>query len=104
MHVWNRADHNTCGTTPMQCELRDGSVLTMWSATCIHQPMRRAIESQGPDSPSVSLGVCVDDVSRPEPCDTHVVTNADLFNTDPAVPADYNERIMGWMRDRLGDD
>ncbi|CAN5415201.1 hypothetical protein BH10ACT3_BH10ACT3_11180 [soil metagenome] len=105
MHVWDKADHNTCGTTPMACERRDGSVVTLWSATCNHELMRLAIAGQGPASRSVSLGLCVDDASRPGPCDRHSPTNqSEALNTDPDTPADFNATILEWVRLRLRDD
>lgn len=104
LHVWNSNDPNVCGATPMACTQRDGSVVTMGSADCVHEPMREAIAAQGPASRSVNLRVCVDDPARVGDCDKHVVTNRPLVNTDPAAPADYNAFVFDWVRDRLGDD
>jgi hypothetical protein len=104
MHVWNHGDPNVCGTAPMQCELRDGSVVTIGSADCVHEPMRRAIAAQGPTSRSVNLAVCVDNANLVGPCDKHVVTTADLVNTDPAAPADYNAFVLDWVAARRADD
>ena len=105
LHVWNKADHNVCGTVPMSCERRDGSVATMASAECVHEDMRIAIAAQGPTSRSKNLALCVDDPARVGDCDKHVVSNAgDLVNTDPGAPADYNAAMLTWVRARLADD
>ena len=106
MHVWNKGDTNVCGTTPMQCERRDGSVVTMGSASCVHDPMRLAIEGLGETSRSRSMGLCVDNPAKNEGlCDRHVVTgHPTALNTDPAEPADYRAAIMTWVRERLADD
>ena len=32
IHVWNRADSNVCGATPMNCPLRDGTTKTLGAA------------------------------------------------------------------------
>jgi hypothetical protein len=105
MQVWNHGDHNVCGQTPMLCELRDGSTITIGSADCVHEPMRLAIEAQGASSRSANLAVCVDDPSRTGTCDRHVVTtSATAVNTDPAAPADYNAFVLDWVGARLADD
>ena len=46
LHIWNHADTNTCGSTPMQCPLRDGSVVTMGATDCDHQPLAAAITAE----------------------------------------------------------
>jgi hypothetical protein len=106
MHVWNKGDNpNVCGDLAMQCPLRDGSVVTMASAECVHEPMRLAIEAEGPSSRSSNLAVCVDDPNKVWACDKHVVTTSGtLTNTDPGVPADYNAAILAWVGARLADD
>jgi hypothetical protein len=104
MHIWNSNDPNVCGASPMACTQRDGSVITMPSADCVHEPMREAIAAEGPSSRSANLRVCVDDPARVGDCDKHVVTNRPLVNTDPAAPADYNAFVLDWVRDRLADD
>jgi hypothetical protein len=105
VHIWSQGDPNVCGALPMQCPLRDGTSLTMWSAGCAHEPLRLAIESLGAGSRSINLPVCVDNAATPAPCDTHVVTTkANKVNTDPSLPADYNAVVLAWVRDRLADD
>lgn len=104
LHVWNKADKNTCGTAPMACPLPDGTTPTMWSATCVHTPMRLAILGQGAGSRSEDLALCVDDPTRPDPCDVHVPsTKASGVNTDPGAPADFNGEILRWVRARMAD-
>ena len=46
LHIWNHADTNTCGSTPMQCPIRDGSVVTMGATDCDHQPLAAAITAR----------------------------------------------------------
>jgi hypothetical protein len=104
LHVWNHGDPNVCGFDPITCPVPGGTTVAMGSADCAHEPMRRAIAAQGPTSRSANLAVCVDDPTRPLTCDKHVVSNAPLVNTDPAVPADYNGAILAWMRSRMADD
>jgi hypothetical protein len=103
LHVWSRADPNVCGDTPMECPLRDGSTATMGAADCIHEPMRAAIASLGAGSRLRNMRLCVSPDASPGSCATHVVTNKESINTDPAEPADYNAAIMDWVHDRLGD-
>ncbi len=101
LHIWNHADNNTCGATPMQCPLRDGSVLTMGVTDCIHQPLAAAITAEGPNSTSENLPVCVQ-LPGTAPCSLHVVTtHAGLTNSDPASPADYLAAVMTWVDARL---
>ena len=104
MHIWNSNDPNVCGAAPMPCTQRDGTVVTMGSADCVHEPMREAIAAEGPTSRSANLRVCVDDPNRVGDCDKHVVTNSPLVNTDPSAPADYNAYVLDWVQDRLADD
>lgn len=105
LHIWSSGDNNTCGATPMECPLRDGSVVTMGSADCVHEPMRNAIEELGPDARSQSLRLCVDNPNLPGACDKHVVTvNGEMVNTDPAHPADYNAVALAWVQARVADD
>ena len=104
LHVWNRADHVSCGATQMQCPLRDGGVLTLGAGDCHHEPMRRAIDSLGPGSKSVNMRLCASKPENPGTCTVHTPTNNDdLVNTDPAWPADYNTAAMDWVRARLAD-
>jgi hypothetical protein len=103
MHVWNRGDGNVCGDEPMACPLRDGSTISMMSANCAHELLRRAIEAQGPSSRSRNMRVCVSPADAPSTCSVHVVTTRDAMSTAPAVPADYNGAIMDWVRARLAD-
>jgi hypothetical protein len=103
LHTWSRADPNVCGATPMSCPLRDGSSTPMGAADCAHEPLRAAIASLGPGSRSRNLRVCVSPAGAPGSCATHVVTNKNETNTDPAEPADYNGAILDWVHARLGD-
>jgi len=103
LHTWSRADPNVCGAMPMSCPLRDGSSLPMGAADCAHEPLRAAIAGLGPGSKSRNLRVCVSPASAPGSCATHVVTNKNGTNTDPAEPADYNGAILDWVHTRLGD-
>jgi hypothetical protein len=103
LHTWSRADPNVCGATPMSCPLRDGTAVTLGAADCVHEPLRAAIAGLGPGSKSRNLRVCVSPASAPGSCATHVVTNKNGTNTDPAEPADYNAAILDWVHTRLGD-
>jgi hypothetical protein len=103
LHTWSRADPNVCGATPMSCPLRDGSSVPLGAADCAHEPLRAAIAGLGPGAKSRNLRVCVSPASAPGSCATHVVTNKNATNTDPAEPADYNGAILDWVHTRLGD-
>jgi hypothetical protein len=103
LHVWNTNDMNTCGATPMNCPLRDGTSQTLGSAQCAHGALRKEILAKGPSSRSRDMRVCVSTTDDPGGCTVHVVTAKHGVNTDPAEPADYNASIMGWVHDRLGD-
>jgi hypothetical protein len=103
LHVWSSADPNVCGATPMDCPLRDGTSRTMGSADCVHEPLREAIASLGPSSRSRNLRLCVSPPDSPGSCATHVVTDKERTNTDPAEAPDYNATIMDWVHARLGD-
>jgi hypothetical protein len=103
LHTWSRADPNVCGDTPMTCPLRDGTTKPLGAADCAHEPLRAAIAGLGASSRSRNLRVCVSPASAPGSCATHVVTNKDTPNTDPAEPADYNGAILDWVHARLGD-
>jgi hypothetical protein len=101
--VWSRADPNVCGDTPMTCPVRDGSTKTLGSADCAHENMRIAIASLGAGAKSRNMRLCVSPADAPGSCATHVVSNKDGTNTDPAEPANYNAAIMDWVHARLGD-
>ena len=103
LHTWSRADPNVCGAAPMSCPLRDGSSTPLGAADCAHEALRAAIASLGPSSRSRNLRVCVSPAGAPGSCATHVVTNKNETNTDPAEPADYNGAILDWVHARLGD-
>jgi len=103
LHTWSRADPNVCGAAPMSCPLRDGSSTPLGAADCAHEPLRAAIAGLGPGSRSRNLRVCVSPAGAPGSCATHVVTNKNATNTDPAEPADYNGAILDWVHARLGD-
>jgi hypothetical protein len=103
LHVWTHADLNTCGSPPVACPLRDGSTVTLGYTDCIHEPMRLAIDAQGPSSRSKNLGLCVTTVGQPE-CSAHVVANrVGGINTDPTAPADYQTAMMDWVLARIAD-
>lgn len=105
LHTWSRQDPNVCGGTMMACPLPDGSSPAMMSADCAHEPLRAAIDGQGPSSRSLNLRLCVDDPAKPAPCDKHVVANnAALRNTEPGIPAEYLPVMHDWVRARLADD
>ena len=103
LHTWSSADPNVCGATPMSCPLRDGTTVTLGAADCAHEPLRAAIAGLGPNSKSRNLRVCVSPAGQPGSCATHVVTNKETPNTDPASPADYNGAILDWVHARLAD-
>jgi hypothetical protein len=104
MHVWNHGDHNSCGETPMQCTVRNGTTLTIGAADCRHEDLRAAIAALGPDSRSANMAVCVEGSDTANPCDEHVVTTrAHGVNSAPGAPADYQAAIMTWVRARLAD-
>ena len=104
LHVWNQADHVSCGATPMQCPLRDGTTITLGAGDCHHEPMRRAIAALGPGSRSVNMQLCASLPQNAGTCTVHTPTNNDnLVNTNPAWPADYNTAAMDWVRERLSD-
>ena len=101
LHIWNHADTNTCGSTPMLCPLRDGPVVTMGATDCDHQPLAAAITAQGPGSTSENLALCVQLPGTPS-CSLHVVTtHAGLTNSDPASPSNYLAAIVAWVDLRL---
>lgn len=103
LHTWSSADPNVCGATPMSCPLRDGSTKPLGAADCAHEPLRAAIAGLGAGTRSRNLRVCVSPAGSPGSCATHVVTNKNATNTDPAEAADYNATILDWVHGRLGD-
>jgi hypothetical protein len=101
LHIWNHGDSNTCGSPPIACPLRNGSVVTMGLTDCIHEPMRRAIAALGAGTKSKNFPVCVDNDGTAD-CSLHVVTSRiHLTNTDPTTPADYIGGIMTWVDGRV---
>src|SRR5262249_57131796 len=58
LHIWNQGDLTTSGKTPMNCPLRDHTIVTMGATDCNHEPLRAAIAARGPGSPSENLPVC----------------------------------------------
>lgn len=104
MNVYNKGDKNTCGSASIQCPMRDGSTQTMWAAMCDHEPIRAAIANLPVPSKSANMVVCVEGGDTNNPCDRHVVTTgANLVNTDPAAPADFNSAVWAWVEARLAD-
>jgi len=98
LNLWTLGDPYYCGSTSMQCPLRDGSTVTMGSTDCMYEPMRATVAAQGPGSRSQNLRVCVE-----AGCAKHVPTRIAGTNTDPGSPADYNAAIMDWVHARLLD-
>lgn len=104
LHVWNQNDHVSCGATPMQCPLRDGTTITLGAGDCHHEPMRRAIAALGAGSKFVNMRLCASKPANPGTCTVHTPTNNDdLVNTNPEWPADYNTAIISWVDARLQD-
>lgn len=104
LHVWNQNDHVSCGATPMQCPLRDGTTITLGAGDCHHEVMRRAISALGPAAKSVNMRLCASRPNQLGTCTVHTPTNDDgLVNTNPDWPADYNTAAMHWVDDRLAD-
>lgn len=103
VQVWTHGDPTSCGSLPMACPLPGGPVM-MDATDCKNEPLRAAIAAQGPESRSLSIGVCVTRVGSPEgACDVHVSTGGALPNTNDQFPADYLAVIAGWVDDRLAD-
>jgi len=103
LHVWNKGDTDTCGTTPIQCPL-NGTTVTLGSTECMHRPLTLAIDGLGSGSRSKNLPLCVEGPDGTTACDKHVVTNIDGTNTLAGGPADYNSAIWSWVQLRRGDD
>ena len=103
LHIWSHGDATTCGTRPMSCTLADGSTATLSVTECTHQPLAAAIDGLGPGSASRNLPLCVSTTAHPGTCDKHVVSIANLTNTDPSSPADYLATILDWADARLAD-
>ena len=62
---------------------------------------REDYRTEGPDSASENLPLCVQLPGTPS-CSLHVVTtHAGLTNSDPASPADYLAAITAWVDHRL---
>lgn len=103
LQVWDRGDFGQCGETPMACPLPDGSTVTLGSVDCMHEPLKEAIDAQGPAGRSLNMRLCVDG-PKPGDCDLHTPTNnANSVNTDPAWPADFDPVIMAWVDARLAE-
>lgn len=98
--VWSLGDPTSCGAIPMVCNLPGGAVV-MGATDCKNEPLRAAIGAEGPESPSLSLGVCVTATTSTEPCDVHVSTRLDLPNTNPDYPEDYLGTLVDWVDARL---
>jgi hypothetical protein len=104
LQVWSQQDPFGCDGRTLQCPLRDGSTKPLGGMDCMNEPLRRVIAAQGASSKSLSMRLCVaSSTSAFLPCGKHVVTEFDGVNTNPAWPADYNGRIMQWVRARLAD-
>jgi hypothetical protein len=100
MEVWSRRDTNICNaelTITDEYGTRTKTVVD-WR----HEPVRQAIEDQGPTSPSAWLRVCVDGGSVQ--CGQHSPTRVDGIDNDaPPGMQDYNQRIIDWVSIRLQD-
>ena len=104
LDVWTIND-GRCGTDPMVCPLPDGSSPVMGSLDCAHEPLRLAIEAQGPQTRSTSMRLCVSIPGADEECTNHVPTqDPDPVNTLPGQPADFNGAILRWLVQRALDD
>lgn len=107
--VYNVGDYNMCAYTPMECQLPDGTVQVLGSVVCNYRPVRMAIQAQGPSSRSISLELCVDDqdpLTTGNVCDKHVPTDLNkpsVLNTQPGVPADFNQVLIDWVQQRRAD-
>lgn len=102
-HVWSSGDFAQCGQAPMDCPLPDGSTVTLGAVDCLHEPLARAIDAQGPSSRSSNMRLCVEG-AEPGPCDMHTPTaKVGAVNTDPAFPADFQPVVMDWVLARLED-
>lgn len=103
--VWSINDPGQCGVQQIDCPLPNGSSVRLGSVDCMHEPLRRAIAAQGPDSRSASMRLCVSVPGAPQECTRHVPTGyAQGVNTLPGQPADYNGAIVRWVQQRLADD
>ena len=103
LHIWNHADTNTCRSTPMQCPLRNGSVVTMGATDCDHQPLAARHHCGRVEFHLENLPLCVQLPGTPS-CSLHVVTpHVGLTNSEPASPSDYLATIMTWVHLRLAD-
>ena len=104
LDVFSVGDASQCGTQPIACPV-DGATVTLGSVECMHEPMRRAIAGQGPDSRSISVRLCVTPAGESDTCAVHVPTNrGELVNTEPGWPADFNAPILDWVDARRDDD
>ncbi len=112
MHIWDHNDPLFCGGPPpqddMSCTLPNGQTVMLTATDCMNEPLREAIENEGPNSKSMNLGLCVtvkpsEESKNNWPCDAHCPTLYDLTNTDPSSPANYNQAILNWVDQRLAD-
>ena len=93
----------TAAQTEQSVALPDGSTVTLGAVDCLHEPLARAIDAQGPSSRSSNMRLCVEG-AEPGPCDMHTPTaKVGAVNTDPAFPADFQPVVMDWVLARLED-
>jgi hypothetical protein len=103
--VFSVGDRGQCGEMPIECPV-GGETITMGSVECMHEPLRRAIETQGSGSRSLSMDLCVRSDPPPAPaCQTHVPSSkVGAVNTRAGWPADFVAVLVDWVHDRLDDD
>jgi hypothetical protein len=105
MDVWSIGDPGQCGTLPIACPMRDGTRPTLGAVDCMHEPLRRAIAAQPLPRTSYSMRLCVTDAGSGRECGVHTpTTDPGAINTLAPEPADFNGKILSWVRSRLNDD
>jgi len=102
LHVWNRSDKRTCGSTPMQCPMRDGSVRTLGASECMHRPLADAINAKRLQIPSQNMPICLW-MANPRPVcrGGNVTTTFDARNNDETSPYILLSAIIDWVGARL---
>ncbi|MFC5286236.1 hypothetical protein ACFPM7_04175 [Actinokineospora guangxiensis] len=102
LDVWSIGDPGQCGTTPMACPLRDGTRPTLGSVDCLHEPLTRVLAG---DPRSDSMRLCVTSPGSERHCGVHTpTTDEGAVNTLAGEPADFNGKILTWVRARVLDD
>lgn len=104
LDVFSIGDPGQCGEQEIECPLGADTV-TMGAVDCMHEPLRRAIEAEGPSSRSVSMRLCVRFPGEPPgSCATHTPTRKPLVNSIGPWPSDYHRAVLDWAVERLDDD